>query len=50
MGEFYIGRASGNGTAEQVLAKRDRFHHMTLLGYGKAKLGKRLYGRLLEFK
>ena len=39
-GEVYSGRASGNGTPEEVVANRDRNHHMNEKGFEKAKLDK----------
>ena len=37
-GEVYSGRASGYGTPEEVVANRDRNHHMNEKGFEKAKL------------
>ena len=39
-GEVYSGRASGTGTPEQNLARRDAGHHMTDQGFGPAQLDK----------
>lgn len=39
-GEVYSGRASGYGTPEEVVANRDRNHHMNEKGFEKAKLDK----------
>jgi len=39
-GTVYSGRASGYGTPEQNIARRDSTHHMTEQGYGPAKLDK----------
>ena len=37
-GEVYSGRASGYGTPKEVVANRDRNHHMNEKGFEKAKL------------
>ena len=37
-GEVYSGRASGNGTPKEVVAKRDRNHHMNEKGFEPAEL------------
>jgi hypothetical protein len=35
-GRVYVGRASGYGTPADIVARRDRAHHMSLRGYGPA--------------
>ncbi len=39
-GEHYIGRTSGRAgeSLESIVERRDKYHHMNLLGYGKAKV------------
>ena len=37
-GQVYIGRSRGYGTPQQIVAARDRVHHMTSLGFGPARL------------
>ena len=37
-GKIYVGRASGFGTPEEVLARRDASHHMNILGFAPAVL------------
>ncbi|GAA3614591.1 DUF6443 domain-containing protein [Flavivirga amylovorans] len=37
-GEVYVGRASGFGTPQEIVARRDASHHMTALGFGIARL------------
>ncbi len=37
-GEVYVGRASGFGTPQEVVARRDAAHHMDALGFGRAVL------------
>ncbi len=39
-GEVYSGRASGTGTPQQNIKKRDSGHHMNAEGYGPAQLDK----------
>jgi len=39
-GKVYSGRASGTGTPAEVVAKRDKNHHMNDKGYGPAVLDK----------
>lgn len=37
-GEVYSGRASGYGTPDEIVANRDRNHHMNEKGFEKAQL------------
>lgn len=43
-GQVYVGRASGIGTPDQVLAARYSSHHMRALGFGAPKLDRSLQG------
>ncbi len=38
MGNVYVGRTSGFGSRQSILAKRDNNHHMDAKGYGPAKI------------
>ncbi|WP_217509834.1 RHS repeat-associated core domain-containing protein [Herbaspirillum sp. C9C3] len=44
IGQVYGGRAGGFGLPKDIVARRDAYHHMNLLGYGKANLDESLTG------
>lgn len=38
MGKVYVGRTSGSGTPQSILAKRENGHHMDAKGYDPARI------------
>ena len=47
-GQVYVGRASGYGTPQQVLARRHRRHHMTKFGYSQPVIDRFIMGRVRQ--
>lgn len=39
-GKVYVGRTSGKGPEQKILARRDSSHHMNKAGYGPAEIDK----------
>jgi hypothetical protein len=43
-GRVYLGRSSGYGSPEEIVASRFSYHHMRLFGFGNPQLDKFAYG------